>query len=263
MPRRNHLKRRGLSRRQMIQRLTILGVVGAGGVAAGLLRDRPQVVVLPYGDGEPDIVPAAERPAIVSREEWGALPVNHSARSENGYYKRGTNPEGWYLYGGDLHDSYQTLIVHHSAFYESDGLATLLEVQRLHREDRKWADIGYHFLVDVDGTIYEGRDLGVRGVHTFGHNTGSVGVCLLGDFRFRAPSAEQLQATIAVGRWLVEQLTLTHLAGHSQFNESTVCPGAEILKRLPDLAEMIGVEYGADGYVPTARSGHDCDCHAL
>ena len=48
-----------------------------------------------------------------------------------------------------------------------------------------WADVGYHYLVDKDGTIYEGRNIAIRGAHTQGHNTGSAGVCLLGDFRYR------------------------------------------------------------------------------
>ena len=175
----------------MIQGLALAGAVCFGGAATALLRNRPRVVVLPHGDDLPAASLTKSRPVIVSRGEWGALPVNHQARNEFGFYQRGSNPEGWYVYEGDLRDSYQTLILHHSSFYEADGLATMIEVQRLHREDRMWADIGYHFLVDIDGTIYEGRDLAARGVHTGGHNTGSAGVCLLGDFRFVAPSAAQ------------------------------------------------------------------------
>ena len=260
MPRASHFKRRGLSRRQMFHSLVLAGTVGFGGVAVGLLRNRPRVVVLPHGDDLPIASPTSVRPAVVSRSEWGALPVNNSARNEFGFYERVRNPEGWYIYEGDLRESYQSLIMHHSSFYEADGVATLLEVQRLHREDRMWADIGYHFLVDIDGAIYEGRDLAVRGVHTMGHNTGSAGLCLLGDFRFVAPSAAQWQATVALGRWLVKALALTHLAGHQQFNATTLCPGAALMERLPELAALLGVEYGTKGYVPTAHAGEACDC---
>ena len=259
MQRGNHHKR-GLSRRQLLQILTLAGAVGFGGAATALLRHRPRVVVVPHGDDLPAASPTIARPVIVSRGEWGALPVNHQALNENGFYQRGSNPEGWYVYEGDLRESYQTLIMHHSSFYEADGLATLNEVQRLHREDRKWADIGYHFLVDIDGAIYEGRDLAVRGVHTMGYNTGSVGVCVLGDFRFVTPSAAQWGATVELGRWLVEALALTHLAGHSQFNATTLCPGAALLARLLELAAFLGVEHGTQGYVPTAHVLDGCDC---
>jgi len=260
MSRRIRNKRRPLSRRQVIQGLTLAGALCIGGVANGLLRNRPRLVIVPHGDDMPAASPKPAGRSIVSRDEWGALPVDHAARNENGFYQPGSNPEGWYIYEGDLRESYQTLIIHHSAFYEADGLATLLEVQRLHRGDRGWADIGYHFLVDSAGRVYEGRDLSARGVHTMGHNTGSAGLCLLGDFRFAAPSAAQWQATVSLGRWLVEALALTHLAGHRQFNLSTECPGAALQQRLPDLAARLDLEFGIDGYVPTARAADDCRC---
>ncbi len=244
----------------MIQGLALAGAVYIGGVGTALLRNRPRVVVLPHGDDLPVASATIVRPPIVSRGEWGALPVNHQARNEYGFYQRGSNPEGWYGYEGSLRDSYQTLIVHHSSFYEADGLATLREVQRLHREDRMWADIGYHFLIDIDGTIYEGRELAARGVHTGGYNTGSVGVCLLGDFRFVAPAAAQWEGTVSLGRWLVDALALSHLAGHRQFNASTLCPGAALSARLPEMVALLGVETGTAGYVPTAHAGDICQC---
>ena len=49
--------------------------------------------------------------------------------------------------------------------------------------ERGWTDIGYHFVIDPAGTIYEGRDIRVRGAHVEGANTGKVGLLLLGDFQ--------------------------------------------------------------------------------
>lgn len=248
-----HTNQPEVSRRRMLRRLAAVGVAGAlaalSGAAAGVLSRQPRVVVLPNEAGTSE---AAVRPPIVSRDAWGALPVDHGARNERGHYESGVNPEGWYVYAGDLRDSYQTLVVHHSAFYKADGRATLLEVQRLHRQDRGWADVGYHYMLDVDGAIYAGRNPDVRGVHTQGRNTGSLGVCLLGDFRFRAPPPAQWDALVALGRWLIAELELTHLAGHSQFNEATVCPGPRVMEQLSALAELLGVGYGVDGYVPAA-----------
>ena len=147
--RQNQRKRGGPSRRQILPGLALVGALSLGGVAAALLRSRARVVVVPHGDDMPSASPAIASPAIVRRDEWGALPVNHSARNENGFYHRDNNPYGWYVYEGELRDRYQTLIVHHSSFYEVDVHATLQEVQRLHRDDRQWADIGYHYLIDI------------------------------------------------------------------------------------------------------------------
>ena len=111
----------------MIQGLALAGAVGVGGLGTALLRKRPRVAVVPHGDDLPSASLTVNRPPIVSRRDWGALPVNHAARNEQGFYERGRNPEGWYVYEGSLRDSYQTLIIHHSSFYEADGMATLLE----------------------------------------------------------------------------------------------------------------------------------------
>lgn len=54
------------------------------------------------------------------------------------------------------------------------------EVRKWHVEDRGWSDIGYHFLIDRDGTIVEGRPLERSGAHTRGHNKGSIGIALFG-----------------------------------------------------------------------------------
>ncbi|MCY3779037.1 MAG: peptidoglycan recognition family protein [Chloroflexi bacterium] len=260
MPRQPHAEKRRLSRRDLLRRLTLLGALGgmAGFTVARLNRPR-RVVVLPYGG---NTAQPEEPPTIISRDAWGALPVDISAPNERGVYEKGVNPIGWYVYPGDLRDSYQTLVIHHSAFYKADGIATLLEVQRLHRGDRGWADVGYHYLIDKDGAIYEGRNIGVRGVHTQGHNTGSAGVCLLGDFRYRSPTSAQWEGLASLSRWLIAELDLTHLAAHNQFNEGTLCPGAAVLNQLPALAESLGVGYGIEGYVPTADTGRTCPCHS-
>lgn len=54
------------------------------------------------------------------------------------------------------------------------------EIRRWHVQDRGWSDIGYHYLIDRDGTVTEGRSLGRTGAHAKGHNTGSVGISLFG-----------------------------------------------------------------------------------
>ena len=95
MTRRSQRKRRGLSRRQVIQGLALAGAMGGGAAATAVLRNRPRLVVLPHGDDRPVASPVIVGPAIVSRGEWGALPVNHQARNEHGYISEQQSSEGW------------------------------------------------------------------------------------------------------------------------------------------------------------------------
>ena len=189
------------------------------------------------------------RPPIVPRDEWGALPPDHTVRNEHGFYSM-ANPEGWRVYLPPIAEIYRTAVIHHSAFFSGNDISTLLEIQRQHREQRQWADIAYHFLVGKSGTIYEGRALNVRGTHVEGFNTGSVGICLLGDFRYEQPTQAQLDAALQLVRWLAAELQLTHLAGHSDFNPDTTCPGAHVIPYLRVLADGAGLTLGTGGYMP-------------
>jgi N-acetylmuramoyl-L-alanine amidase len=54
------------------------------------------------------------------------------------------------------------------------------DVRRWHIEERGWSDVGYHFLILLDGTIQVGRPLERSGAHTRGHNTDSIGIAYVG-----------------------------------------------------------------------------------
>ena len=54
------------------------------------------------------------------------------------------------------------------------------DIRRWHVNGNGWSDIGYHYVVDLDGTIEIGRDVALVGAHATGHNANSVGVCYVG-----------------------------------------------------------------------------------
>ena len=54
------------------------------------------------------------------------------------------------------------------------------DIRRWHVNGNGWSDIGYHYVVDLDGTIELGRDVSLVGAHATGHNANSVGVCYIG-----------------------------------------------------------------------------------
>jgi hypothetical protein len=235
------MKRMRVTRRRVLELIGIAAGCGLGGAATLLLRLPASITVIQPEHPTPSDLP------IVPREAWGARSPNHAARNELGFYAP-QNPFGWRDYGDAYPDIYRTLVVHHSVIYRLDDRTTLHDVQNLHMDDREWADVGYHFLVGQDGQIYEGRSLRVRGVHVGGFNTGSVGVCLLGDFTSSEPPAAQLDGLLRLGRWLMAQLPLTHLAGHREFNSDTQCPGARLYALLDALAQELGLQRGTGGY---------------
>ena len=111
------------------------------------------------------------RPPIVPRLSWGA---DESIR------------RGPPSYAADV----RFAIVHHTAgrndYTRAEAPAIVKGIQLFHVQGNGWNDIGYNFLVDRFGTIYEGRfggvDRNVIGAHALGFNTESVGIALLGTY---------------------------------------------------------------------------------
>ncbi|MEL6406191.1 MAG: N-acetylmuramoyl-L-alanine amidase [Chloroflexota bacterium] len=253
------------SRREVLLALGILGAgsaacVCSGGIAgAWLLSQRtpePSNTPLPLPTTRP--TPSVARPPIIDRASWGAQSPNHNARNETGFYSE-NNPAGWRVYDEELDSIYRTVIIHHAAFYADDDLSTVREVQNVHFNQRGWADVGYHFMVGKNGIIYAGRDWHVRGTHVSNYNTGSLGICLLGNFAEEAPTEAQLNSTLDLLLYVTERLQLTHIATHREFNAQTQCPGDNLYVYLEQFAGATELTIGIDGYVPP-DDGASCDC---
>lgn len=87
-------------------------------------------------------------------------------------------------------------------------------------------DIQYHFIIGPDGSIYEGRDIGVRGTHIDEGNTGVIGILWLGVSNSRGgiPTEEQFQTTVDLITLLDNQYGIDYLGGHNDYDQ-TPCPG--------------------------------------
>jgi len=190
-----------------------------------------------------------QKPTILSRDEWGAHPLNLLAPEELGLFEVESNPEGVLYYIDDLRSVLNTIVVHHSAISN----ASPAEIQELHMDRRGFADVAYHFLIDSDGNIYEGREINIRGAHVQGFNTGSVGVVLLGNFNETVPSGPQLGNLEKLVDYLRYTYEIRFLAGHKDYPDQspdgTECPGDNLYPLLPDMAQKLGMKYGIDGYV--------------
>ena len=189
------------------------------------------------------------KPDIVNREEWSARPLDLEAPEEFGIFDARTNPEGVLYYPGNLTEVLNTIVVHHSA----TAYGNPIEVQNLHMDGRGFSDVAYHFLIDSEGVIYEGRAINIRGAHVQGFNTGSVGIVLLGNFNDVQPTESQFDSLHALVDYLRYTYEIRYLAGHKDYpNQSpdgTECPGDNLYPLLPKLTQDLGMKYGIGGYV--------------
>jgi hypothetical protein len=169
------------------------------------------------------------RPPIIMRSQWGAAP-NTKCDSPT------------------VSSGIRGAVVHHTAGSNSYTAAQSAQIvratQAYHMKSRKWCDIGYNFLVDKYGQIFEGRnggvDKAVRAAHSGNAavNTYTMGVSMMGTFDKSAPTQATKDAVAkliawrlsaagvpATGTYSLGGLTLNRIAGHRDVI-GTECPGA-------------------------------------
>ena len=128
------------------------------------------------------------------------------------------------------------LTIHHSAMYFRDTRpasckAQLQMIQREHMGNRGYGDIGYHYLIDPSGRVWEGREMRWQGAHASGdNNIANIGVCLLGNFMRGRSGQGPTPAQVTSMQQLVVSLMARYRFGadaihcHSDF-KATECPG--------------------------------------
>jgi flagellar hook assembly protein FlgD len=148
-------------------------------------------------------VPArATRPGIITRAQWGA---DESIVRAPPYYA----------------ERVRFAVVHHTAgtnsYTASQSAAIVRGIQRYHVLANGWNDIGYNFLIDKYGQIFEGRgggiDRNVVGAHAQGFNTGSTGVSMLGTYSSSPISSAARTALVRLLAWRLDVAHVDPLAG--------------------------------------------------
>jgi uncharacterized protein with LGFP repeats len=185
-----------INRRRMLRRIAQAATVAtSGSLAAAAPLRRPA-----SAPAHPPLVPphvaavgrwAAPRPAIVPRTLWQ---TDNKLPQPPAQYDRVV----------------RAVFVHHTDggnHYGSRQVPDLIRaIYSDHRESRDWDDIGYNFLVDRDGTIYEGRhggiDRAVVGAHTIGFNRETVGIAAIGTYVTGAAVPQPvLDSIAAIAAW--------------------------------------------------------------
>ncbi|HET8979220.1 MAG TPA: N-acetylmuramoyl-L-alanine amidase [Solirubrobacteraceae bacterium] len=212
----------------------------------GRARPRAGSAALPIA--EPVLAAGGGQPPVIARSAWAG---------------RGHRPAGGPFYG-----AVNLAFVHHSdnpnGYSAGEVPAMVLAIYLFHRYGRGWFDIGYNFVVDAFGRIWEARaggiDLPVIGAQAGGFNAVSTGVCMLGTFNSQLPSAAALDALERLLAWKLplhgvpaggrvvvraaadaaaygpyrngQRVVVPRIAGHREV-DSTDCPGSDLYGHLP------------------------------
>jgi len=204
-------------------------------------------------------------PPLISRAAWGA---NEAIRRAAPSFAR----------------TIQFAVVHHTAgsnsYTAAQSAAIVRGIEVYHVKGNGWNDIGYNFLVDKYGQVFEGRyggvDKNVIGAHAEGFNTGSVGVALIGTYQSAAPTAAEKTALANLLAWRLDIAhvdplsTLTYTSGgNARFHAGTpvflravsghrdtgftTCPGNVLYAQLGALARQAATTGLPKLYAPTVQ----------
>ncbi len=240
---------------------------GAAPVDAQLAAD--PAAQQPVGTASSKVAPSAVArrapgvaPAIISRGAWGA---DERLRSYNPDCAR-----------PDYSTTIKMGFVHHTdnanTYGPGDSAALVRSIYAYHVQGNRWCDIGYNFLVDRFGRIFEGRyggvDKPVVGAHTGGFNADTFGVSMLGDFTAVAPPAALLNSVADLFAWKLggyyrdptgrtvltagvfagsrfpvgSRVTFNTISGHRDA-DLTTCPGNAGYAALGTLRSMVASRY--------------------
>jgi hypothetical protein len=194
--------------------------------------------------------------------------------------------ERWRDGRASYNDTILQVHVHHTVnandYTRAETAGLIRGMYYYHTHTLGWSDLGYNFLVDRFGRIWEGRGGGitraVRGAHTLGFNTTSCGVSVIGNFEEGRPSEAVVAAVAQVAAWKLgaygrdplgtvrvlsegsdkfsrnARVTLPVIDGHRDTND-TACPGSLLYARLGDIRRAAAaILAGAAGPVVTATA---------
>lgn len=125
------------------------------------------------------------------------------------------------------------IIIHCSATAEGKDFKAA-DIRRWHVQGNGWQDIGYHFVIDLDGTVEVGRPVSKQGAHCSGHNKTTIGICYVGGCAAdgKTPKDTRTEAQRRSLRGLVTVLrscfpTIRKVSGHREYANKD-CPSFDV-----------------------------------
>jgi len=175
--------------------------------------------------------PPARQVEVLCRDAWGAQPPT----------------------GAFVEHRIERMTIHHTAAVlaaSRDAPSKARDHQRYH-QSLGWPDLAYHYLVDLDGNIYEGRPVTAVGDTATDYDpTGHFLVCLEGNYQEQQPTSVQLDSVVGLLAWASDHFDVSPqtIGGHRDW-AATRCPGANV-------AVLIGDGSLAAAVTALARSGN-------
>ena len=137
-----------------------------------------------------------------------------------------------------------TIILHRSATREGQDIKAKT-IKQWHK-DRGFDDIGYHYVIDLDGTIEKGRAEELVGAHCKGHNATSIGICYVGgcDKNMKPKDTrtpEQKRSMLSLVRKLVNKykIPVTQIWAHHDFDKHKACPSFDVSEFRKDYIKYV------------------------
>lgn len=145
----------------------------------------------------------------------------------------------WAKYGPDVSQAdpmqfIEKITIHHDGMpptelHGMDQCARQIESIRRGHRSNGWADIGYHYVIDPDGRVWEGRPIALQGAHVKEYNPHNMGILVLGNFEEQQPTS---QALSSLDRFVATQMhqyrvPLNRVFTHQEL-ASTACPGRNL-----------------------------------
>ncbi|WP_158542435.1 N-acetylmuramoyl-L-alanine amidase [Lujinxingia litoralis] len=201
-----------------------------GGDVCSQLSAAPSGASGGAGAGEPSCTDNSQAVEVLPRSAWNARPSRYNTPTHTP----------------------NRISVHHTvtANNVSDAAAAVRQVQQMHF-NRRFHDVGYHFLIGWDGRIFQGTPENKVGAHVKNQNTGNLGIALLGSFHLSTPPSEAQQQSLArLIRHLSDkydiEINRTNIKGHGE-RMATACPGGQVLSRFDAILEMARADATCSG----------------
>lgn len=155
---------------------------------------------------------------IIKRADWGWIPLEDTIKTHKINY----------------------ITIHHGGVEfnkDKDPLQHLKNLQTWSRKDKKWIDIPYHFMIDLEGIIYEARPINYPGdTNTEYDPTGHALVEVMGNYEVHELNKKQLESLIEIISFLAKEYNVPpdRIKTHKDYSNSTDCPGKNIYKYFKD-----------------------------
>ncbi len=163
---------------------------------------------------------------VIKRADWGWLP----------------------LVKGKEEALITKITIHHGGVEftaDKDPVESIRNLQKWSRAEKEWIDIPYHFMIDLEGNIYEARPINYPGDTNTEYNpTGHALVEIMGNYEIQELSEVQQKSLVEIVTFLAKEFTvpLSEIKTHKDYSETTLCPGKNVYKYFQDSSFVKRVE---------------------